>query len=66
MCVCVCVCVSVQPGQFIRLNNVHAACHLVGRDNTEVVDLCIHRGRQYSSGVTVLPMGTPEVEALKP
>lgn len=57
---------SVQPGQFIRLNNVHAACHLTGRDGIEVVDLCIHRGRQYSSGIKVLPVGNPDVEALKP
>ena len=56
---------SLQPGQYLRMHNVHASCYHVGKDQLEVVDLCIHRGMRSGSGVTVLPMDDPDVVQLK-
>jgi hypothetical protein len=56
---------TLMPGQYLRMHNVHASCYHVGKDQLEVVDLCIHRGMRSGSGVTVLPMDDPDVVQLK-
>lgn len=60
----------VQPAQFIKLCNLHAA---ISKDpdtgqpftNTTVVELVIHRGTSYGRGIVFLSNDSPEVQCLK-
>ena len=67
----VCV-ICVQPGQFLKLHNLHAALHkreeAARGDNANTfpkLELAIHRGTSYGRGVAVLHEQCPEVLAVK-
>ena len=62
----------MQPGQFLKLHNLHAALHkreeAARGDNANTfpkLELAIHRGTSYGRGVAVLHEQCPEVLAVK-
>lgn len=61
----------MQPGQFIKLNNLHAALHKGEEAATSynvtfpTLELTIHRGTSYGRGVAILQDHSPQVQAVK-
>ena len=62
---------DLQPGEFVKLRNVHAASHkfkeseIGGSFNRPMVDLCLHRGgTQYNRGIDVLCRNDSDVQRL--
>ena len=71
LCICMCLQHCVQPGQFIKLNNLHAAIYkgeeVATNDSAAfpTLELTIHHGTAYGRGVAFLNDDSPHVKTVK-